>query len=74
MQHLRAGLAELPGQDFGDYRIENCDDFSYTDPVDHSVSEQQGIRLLFANGSRIVYTQNRRYFSQECTNTALTKA
>ncbi len=55
MQHLRVCLAKLPGQDFGDYRIENCDDFSYTDPVDNSVSEQQGIRLLFSNGSRIVY-------------------
>lgn len=55
MQHLRASLAGLAGQDFGDYRIENCDDFSYTDPVDNNVSEQQGIRLLFANGSRIVY-------------------
>ena len=35
--------------------VEQADDFSYTDPVDGSVSTKQGIRLLFAGGARIVY-------------------
>ena len=32
-----------------------ADDFAYTDPVDGSVSKKQGIRVIFADGSRIVY-------------------
>lgn len=32
-----------------------CDDFSYTDPVDNSVTKNQGIRILFEDESRIVY-------------------
>ena len=55
MADLRARLAKLPGQRFGDLAIEHADDFSYTDPVDGSVSTHQGIRLLFAGGARIVY-------------------
>ena len=55
MDHLRAQLPDLPGRTFGDYLVEKCDDFSYTDPVDGSRSEKQGIRILFANGSRIVF-------------------
>jgi len=55
MDNLRQSLAELKGQTFGTYQLENCDDFSYTDPVDNSISDHQGIRLLFSDGSRIVY-------------------
>ncbi len=55
MADLRARLPKLPGQRFGDLAIEHADDFSYTDPVDGSVSTHQGIRLLFAGGARIVY-------------------
>jgi phosphoglucomutase len=35
--------------------IDGADDFSYRDPVDESVSTNQGIRILFEGGSRIVY-------------------
>ncbi len=55
MDDLRARLPDLPGERFGDLVVEQADDFSYTDPVDGSVSTQQGIRLLFAGGARIVY-------------------
>ncbi|MDH5471698.1 MAG: alpha-D-glucose phosphate-specific phosphoglucomutase [Gammaproteobacteria bacterium] len=55
MQDLRARTGELAGQTFGSYRVEHCDDFSYTDVVDNSTSSQQGIRILFSNGARIVY-------------------
>ncbi len=55
MDDLRARLPNLPGERFGDLVVEQADDFSYTDPVDGSVSTQQGIRLLFAGGARIVY-------------------
>ena len=55
MQHLRDSLDALKGKTLSDYEIDHCDDFCYTDPVDNSISEQQGIRLLFNDGSRIVY-------------------
>ena len=55
MQHLEQQFAILPGQQFGSFRVTSCDNFSYTDPVDGSVSSNQGIRILFDGGSRIVY-------------------
>ncbi|WP_233859833.1 alpha-D-glucose phosphate-specific phosphoglucomutase [Paraburkholderia sp. HD33-4] len=55
MTHLRAQLPLLPGQRLDDFIVETADDFSYTDPVDGSVSQKQGVRLVFAEGSRIVF-------------------
>jgi phosphoglucomutase len=55
MQHLRDGLSALAGQTLRGYTVQTADDFSYTDPVDGSVSNKQGIRLLFGDGSRVVY-------------------
>ncbi|NOZ37797.1 MAG: alpha-D-glucose phosphate-specific phosphoglucomutase [Gammaproteobacteria bacterium] len=55
MTHLREQLDSLPGRHFGDYQLQSCDDFCYTDPVDNSISEHQGLRFLFADGSRIVF-------------------
>jgi phosphoglucomutase len=55
MQHLRDSFSTLTGKQFGKYTIKTCDDFSYTDPVDGSVSKGQGVRLLFADGSRIIF-------------------
>jgi phosphoglucomutase len=55
MEQLRERTGGLGGQSFGDYKIELADDFSYTDAVDNSVSSNQGIRILFDNGARIVY-------------------
>jgi phosphoglucomutase len=51
---LRARLNDLPGTAIADSRIKLADDFSYTDPVDGSLSEHQGVRLLLDDGSRIV--------------------
>jgi phosphoglucomutase len=52
---LRARLAGLPGEAFGEMRVQQADDFAYHDPVDGSTSEHQGIRVLLEDGSRIVY-------------------
>ena len=52
---LRAATATLPGQQLGSYTVDYADDFRYVDPIDDSVSEQQGIRIGFKDGSRIVY-------------------
>ena len=55
MQYLHASFNQLTGAQFGRYTIKTCDDFSYTDPIDGSVSTGQGIRILFSDGSRIVF-------------------
>ena len=48
-------LPTLPGQVFGEYTVKYADEFSYSDPVDGSISKNQGIRIGFENGSRIVF-------------------
>jgi phosphoglucomutase len=55
IDNLRSQLATLPGKTFGDVTVEKADDFAYHDPIDKSVSEHQGIRVLFAGGSRVVF-------------------
>ncbi len=55
MQHLKKNFTALQGRSFGAYTVKLCDDFSYTDPVDGSLSEGQGIRIMFTDGSRIVF-------------------
>jgi len=54
MAALRARLPDLPGQQSHGMVITAADDFAYTDPVDGSVSTGQGVRIRFADGSRIV--------------------
>ncbi|GAB1538826.1 alpha-D-glucose phosphate-specific phosphoglucomutase [Scytonema sp. NUACC21] len=53
--NLRSSVADLKGKRFGSYEVEYGDDFSYTDPVDGSVSQKQGVRIGFTDGSRIVF-------------------
>ena len=48
-------LATLPGTTIASRRVKAADDFAYTDPVDGSVSERQGLRVMFEDGARIVY-------------------
>jgi phosphoglucomutase len=55
MENLRTQLSRLHNKQFGTYHLDFCDDFSYIDPIDHSVSTGQGIRLGFQDGSRIIF-------------------
>lgn len=55
MTALRGRLQGLAGTALGGRTVALADDFSYTDPVDGSVSENQGVRIGFDDGSRIVY-------------------
>ncbi|MDD5276338.1 MAG: alpha-D-glucose phosphate-specific phosphoglucomutase [Methylovulum sp.] len=55
VEHLRSQLPTLPGSVFGDYTVKYADEFSYEDSVDGSISKNQGIRIGFENGSRIVF-------------------
>ena len=55
LAHLKTQLGALVGKTFGEHTVVLADDFSYLDPIDGSVSPNQGIRIIFGNGSRIVY-------------------
>ena len=55
MAALRARLPALPGERFGPLTVEAADDFGYHDPVDGSESARQGVRAMFAGGSRVVF-------------------
>lgn len=54
MAALRDKLPELAGRTLGSFRVAEADDFVYNDPVDGSVATRQGIRIIMADGSRIV--------------------
>ncbi|CCV12524.1 alpha-D-glucose phosphate-specific phosphoglucomutase [Mesorhizobium sp. STM 4661] len=55
VDELRAKLGSLPGTSVRGMTIASADDFAYHDPVDGSVSKNQGIRVLFEGGSRVVF-------------------
>jgi phosphoglucomutase len=54
MDDLRKSLGALPGREVAGLVVTAADDFAYTDPVDGSTSRNQGVRILFEGGSRIV--------------------
>jgi phosphoglucomutase len=55
MKGLQERLPQLTGSLLGGMTVSYADDFSYTDPIDSSISEHQGIRVGFSDGSRIVF-------------------
>ena len=55
MASLRLRLPCLKGSSFGSLKVSHCDDFAYTDPVDQTLTEHQGIRVVFSEHARIVY-------------------
>ncbi|ETI63891.1 phosphoglucomutase [Sphingobium sp. C100] len=55
MAALRGKLDDLPGTTNSAGTVKSADDFAYTDPTDQSVSRNQGVRILFEDGSRIVF-------------------
>ena len=54
MAGLGQRLDALPGTVAGGMTIAAADDFSYSDPVDGSISRNQGLRVVFEGGSRLV--------------------
>jgi phosphoglucomutase len=54
MASLRERLDTLAGETFDRLIVEAADEFAYTDPTDGSTSSQQGVRIRFQGGSRIV--------------------
>ena len=55
VNRLRSQFDTLVGKTYGKYTVQYADDFSYTDPVDGSVSRKQGVRIGFTDGSRIIF-------------------
>ena len=55
MAHIKSQFTSLLNQKFGKYVVKAVDDFSYTDPIDGSISTGQGIRIIFTDDSRIVF-------------------
>lgn len=51
---LRDTLVSLPGTQCGILTVTDADDFSYLDPVDGSITRNQGVRIHFEGGGRIV--------------------
>jgi len=55
MDAMTAATASNTGRVVGGYTVATADVFGYTDPVDGSVSLNQGIRFLMADGSRVIF-------------------
>jgi phosphoglucomutase len=55
MAQVKSRFTTLPGRRLGDYTVKFCDDFSYADPIDGSLSTGQGLRIVMDDGSRIVF-------------------
>lgn len=55
MENLEDQIQGIAGSMFHGREVEYADNFAYTDPVDQSVSEKQGLRIGFSDGSRAVF-------------------
>jgi phosphoglucomutase len=43
------------GKTLHGFQVQLADNFAYNDPVDHSVTKNQGYRFIFTDGSRLVF-------------------
>lgn len=59
MKELEGKLSSLKGTKYTQgsktYEVSQADNFEYIDPVDASVSKNQGLRIVFTDSSRIVF-------------------
>ena len=57
MDHLRTTVipGAKEGTAMGPFTVAQADDFEYTDPIDGSVASKQGVRIVFSDGSRIIF-------------------
>ncbi|HEY3859135.1 MAG TPA: alpha-D-glucose phosphate-specific phosphoglucomutase [Gammaproteobacteria bacterium] len=79
MKSLEAALPGLAGKPVAGLQIASADSFAYTDPIDGSVSKNQGLRVFTADGGRISFRLSgtgtrgatlRVYLEQHVTDTA----
>jgi phosphoglucomutase len=55
MENLYSTFGHLKDENLDGHVVAYCDDFSYIDPIDHSISMNQGMRIVFEDDSRIVF-------------------
>ncbi|MGE5624162.1 MAG: alpha-D-glucose phosphate-specific phosphoglucomutase [Bacillota bacterium] len=55
MKQLEASLPALAGKHAGGISVESAGSFTYMDPVDGSVSKNQGLQLFTRDGGRMVF-------------------
>lgn len=55
IDQLRQSLPDLPGRECAGLSIDSADDFRYSDPIDNSETDAQGVRIFFSNGGRVVF-------------------
>jgi len=55
MSYLGDMVGKWPADAFGKYTLDKADNFEYLDPIDGSLSKNQGMRFIFTDGSRIVF-------------------
>merc|ERR1719240_1831072 len=48
-------VGKLEGKELQGMKVKTNDVFNYTDPVDNSVSKNQGVRFIFEDKSRIIF-------------------
>ncbi|HFD32374.1 MAG TPA: alpha-D-glucose phosphate-specific phosphoglucomutase, partial [Gammaproteobacteria bacterium] len=53
--NLHDNIEQLLHKPFNQHTIITADSFTYKDPIDQSVSENQGIRIIFDDSSRIIF-------------------
>lgn len=51
---LKGKFSQFEGEQGGN----KADEFGYTDPVDGNVTNSQGLRFMYANGSRFVFRKS----------------
>ena len=51
---LSSMLPTLIGTNFAGNSVKDADNFSYLDPVDNSISENQGLRVILEDNSRVI--------------------
>ncbi len=52
--NLTSMLENLKGNSFAGHLVRVADNFSYLDPIDNSISENQGLRLILDDNSRVI--------------------
>jgi len=55
MEMMSKQAGTLVGKEFGGMKMKINDVFEYNDPVDGSVSKNQGVRFIFEDNSRIIF-------------------
>ena len=74
-QNLEDLLPQLKNNKFANSLVLNADNFTYTDPIDNSISKNQGLRIILENNARIILRLSgtgtkgstlRIYFEKSC--------